>query len=115
MMESLIIKGLPVGTTLAFCMSTVAASFPEFIMLKQVMTFRLLAMIFVILLANFMVESIERVAQELGESFEVVKVTDPSKIMEYQVMSTPAVAVEGKVVHSGSIPDHAKIVGWLKT
>ena len=54
-MESLIMKGLPVGTTLAFCMATVAASFPEFIMLKQVMTFRLLAMIFVILLANFMV------------------------------------------------------------
>lgn len=54
-MESLIVKGLPVGTTLAFCMSTVAASFPEFIMLKQVMTFRLLAMIFVVLLANFMV------------------------------------------------------------
>lgn len=54
-MESLIVKGLPVGTTLAFCMSTVAASFPEFIMLKQVMTFRLLAMIFVILLASFMV------------------------------------------------------------
>jgi uncharacterized membrane protein YraQ (UPF0718 family) len=54
-MESLIMKGLPVGTTLAFCMATVAASFPEFIMLKQVMTFRLLAIIFVILLANFMV------------------------------------------------------------
>ena len=52
-MESLIIKGLPIGTTLAFCMSTVAASFPEFIMLKQVMTFRLLSLIFVILLANF--------------------------------------------------------------
>ncbi|MGM0633014.1 MAG: permease [Pseudomonadota bacterium] len=54
-MESLIVKGLPVGTTLAFCMSTVAASFPEFIMLKQVMTFRLLGLVFFILLANFMV------------------------------------------------------------
>ncbi|MFW5825693.1 MAG: permease [Marinobacter sp.] len=54
-MESLIVKGLPVGTTLAFCMSTVAASFPEFIMLKQVMTLRLLALIFLILLANFIV------------------------------------------------------------
>ncbi|MFW6345436.1 MAG: permease [Halomonas sp.] len=54
-MESLILKGLPVGTTLAFCMSTVAASFPEFIMLKQVMQWRLLGLIFVILLANFMV------------------------------------------------------------
>ncbi|PAU81114.1 hypothetical protein CK501_06005 [Halovibrio salipaludis] len=54
-MESLIVKGLPVGTTLAFCMSTVAASFPEFIMLKQVMQYRLLGLIFVILLLNFMV------------------------------------------------------------
>jgi len=54
-MESLILKGLPVGTTLAFCMSTVAASFPEFIMLKQVMQWRLLSLIFIILLVNFMI------------------------------------------------------------
>ena len=60
-------------------------------------------------------ESIERVAQELGQTVEVVKVTDPAKIMEYQVMSTPAVAVDGKVVHSGSIPDHKKIAGWLES
>jgi len=52
-MESLIVKGLPLGTTLAFCMSTVAASFPEFILLKQVMQWRLLAIIFLLLLASF--------------------------------------------------------------
>lgn len=52
-MESLIIKGLPLGTTLAFCMSTVAASFPEFILLKQVMTWKLLAIIFMLLLISF--------------------------------------------------------------
>ncbi len=52
-MESLIINGLPVGTTLAFCMSTVAASFPEFILLKQVMQWRLLAIIFAMLLISF--------------------------------------------------------------
>jgi len=52
-MESLLLKGLPLGTTLAFCMSAVAASFPEFIMLKQVMTWRLLAMLFGVLLAAF--------------------------------------------------------------
>jgi len=54
-MESLITKGLPIGTTLAFCMSTVAASFPEFILLKQVMTWRLLSIIFALLLASFTV------------------------------------------------------------
>lgn len=52
-MESLITKGLPIGTTLAFCMSTVAASFPEFILLKQVMRWRLLAILFLILLVSF--------------------------------------------------------------
>jgi uncharacterized membrane protein YraQ (UPF0718 family) len=54
-MESLITKGLPIGTTLAFCMSTVAASFPEFILLKQVMTWRLLSIIFALLLVSFTV------------------------------------------------------------
>ena len=54
-MESLITKGLPIGTTLAFCMSTVAASFPEFILLKQVMTWKLLAIILALLLFSFTV------------------------------------------------------------
>ena len=52
-MESLLQNGLPVGTTLAFCMSTVAASFPEFILLKQVMQWRLLATFFAMLLVAF--------------------------------------------------------------
>lgn len=52
-MESLLANGLPIGTTLAFCMSTVAASFPEFILLKQVMQWRLLAVLLVVLLTAF--------------------------------------------------------------
>jgi hypothetical protein len=51
--ESLLTKGLPVGTTLAFMMSTVAASFPEFVILKQVMKPRLLLIFFVMLLIMF--------------------------------------------------------------
>lgn len=54
-MESLITNGLPIGTTLAFCMSTVAASMPEFIMLKQVMQWRLLGLLFTLLLTAFTV------------------------------------------------------------
>jgi small redox-active disulfide protein 2 len=42
------------------------------------------------------------------------KETDPEAIMNYGVMSTPAVAVDGQVVHSGSIPNRAKITEWLK-
>lgn len=44
-MASLIEKGMPLGTTLAFCMGAVAISLPEFMMLKQVMQYRLLALI----------------------------------------------------------------------
>ena len=51
--ESLLRKGLPVGTTLAFMMSTVAASFPEFMMLKQVMKPTLLGIFFLLLLVMF--------------------------------------------------------------
>ncbi len=52
-MESLLLKGLPVGTTLAFCMSAVGASLPEILMLKQVMQFKLLATFVAILLVIF--------------------------------------------------------------
>lgn len=52
-MESLLLKGLPVGTTLAFCMSAVAASLPEALMLRQVMRGKLLALFLGTLLALF--------------------------------------------------------------
>lgn len=42
-MESLLTKGLPIGTTMAFCMSAVVASIPEFVMLRQIMTIKLQA------------------------------------------------------------------------
>jgi hypothetical protein len=51
--QSLISKGLPIGTTLAFMMSTVAASFPEFMLLKQVMQTKLLFIFFALLLVMF--------------------------------------------------------------
>jgi small redox-active disulfide protein 2 len=60
-------------------------------------------------------ERIERVAREMGQTVTVEKVSDPAKIMEYQVMSTPAVALDGKVVHSGSIPGRDEIVSWLES
>ncbi|GAA4651605.1 permease [Kistimonas scapharcae] len=52
-MGSLLAKSVPLGTTLAFCMSAVAVSLPEFMMLKQVMQYRLLLMIAVYLLVAF--------------------------------------------------------------
>lgn len=52
-MESLLTKGLPIGTTLAFCLSSVAASIPEFIMLKQVMRYQMLTCFYLFLFVIF--------------------------------------------------------------
>ncbi len=51
--KTLLDKGLPVGTTLAFMMSVVAASFPEFVLLRQVMKPRLLVTFFLVLMVLF--------------------------------------------------------------
>lgn len=57
---------------------------------------------------------IEDVAQEIGVAVEMEKVEDMQKIVGFGVMSTPGVVIDGKVVHSGGIPERAKIAGWLK-
>lgn len=59
-------------------------------------------------------EQIQAVADELGIEVEVEKVTDPAAIMGYKVMSTPGVAIDGTLVHSGSVPDRGKIETLLK-
>lgn len=53
--ESLMGKGVPVGTTLTFMMSVVGASLPGFILLKQVMKPKLLVSFFFLLLIIFTV------------------------------------------------------------
>jgi len=56
---------------------------------------------------------IETIAAEKGEAIELEKVTDMAAILGYGVMSTPGVVIDGKVVHSGGVPDRKKIEGWL--
>ena len=45
----------------------------------------------------------ETAVKELGMSAEIAKVTDIDKIVEYGVMTTPALAVNGAVVSSGKV------------
>ncbi len=51
--ESMLYKGVPVGTTLTFMMSVTGASLPEFLMLKQIMKPKLLIILFLLLLVLF--------------------------------------------------------------
>jgi small redox-active disulfide protein 2 len=56
---------------------------------------------------------VEETAREKGVSIELEKVEELQEIMRYGVMRTPAVVVDGQVVHSGGIPERAKIATWF--
>ena len=59
------------------------------------------------------VQLVEDTARDQGVAIDLVKVEELQKIMAYGVMSTPAVVVDGLVVHAGGIPTREKIAGWL--
>ena len=59
-------------------------------------------------------ELIEHVAQALNIEIKIYKVEDPAQIMAYGVMSTPAVIIDKKLVHKGSVPARAEVEQWLK-
>lgn len=59
-------------------------------------------------------ERIKAAAQKQRVEVEVEKVTDPKVMMSFGVLSTPAVVVEGVLVHSGSVPRLEQILDWLK-
>jgi len=50
---------------------------------------------------------------EAGKKADIMKITDINKIVEYGIMSTPAIAINGRVKASGRIPDVKEIKTWL--
>ena len=49
-------------------------------------------------------EAVEEVVNETGIDATIIKVEDINDIMQYGVMVTPALVVDGKVVASGKVP-----------
>lgn len=62
-------------------------------------------------------KKLEAVAQQavdmIGVQAQIVKVTDYVEILEYDILSTPGLVVNEKVVSSGRIPSPAEISTWL--
>ena len=56
---------------------------------------------------------IEDVASTKGVTLSLEKVEDIQAIVGYGVMSTPAVVIDGKVIHAGGVPSRDKVEQWL--
>ena len=58
-------------------------------------------------------ENTRKAVAESGKKADVIKVTDIVKIVEYGVMSTPALVIDGEVKCSGRLADAKEIKKWL--
>ena len=56
---------------------------------------------------------IERAAHDAGVDVEVLKVEGRDEILAHGVHATPAVVIDGRLVHSGGIPSHQAALAWF--
>lgn len=63
-------------------------------------------------------KKLEEVAREavasLGIDARIVKVTDMGEIIAYNVLKTPGLVINEKLVSSGRIPTPASVAEWLR-
>ncbi|MCB9040521.1 MAG: TM0996/MTH895 family glutaredoxin-like protein [Lewinellaceae bacterium] len=60
-------------------------------------------------------EVVQQVVEELSLSdVSIEKVEDIMKIMEYDIMSTPAIVIDEHVVIKGRVPSKSEIIDLLK-
>lgn len=52
---------------------------------------------------------VEKVVKESGMEVQLTKVDDIEEIMRYNIMSTPAVVIDGKVVLKGKVPSESEV------
>ena len=59
-------------------------------------------------------EEVARAAAEAaGIQAEFIKVTNQAEILDYDILSTPALVINEKVVCAGKIPTQADVTQWL--
>jgi small redox-active disulfide protein 2 len=56
---------------------------------------------------------IEQVARAKGVTVNVQKVEAMRDIVNYGVLSTPGVVIDGQVVHAGGVPGRDRVEQWL--
>jgi len=59
-------------------------------------------------------ELIKTTAAGIGVDIDLRHISDPVEIASRGVLSTPAVVVDGTIVHRGGLPNENEIKLWLK-
>jgi small redox-active disulfide protein 2 len=59
-------------------------------------------------------EAAEAAARDLGVEYRLEKITDIKRFVEFGVMLTPAMAVDGELKVSGKIPAHEALKQMLQ-
>lgn len=60
------------------------------------------------------VEQIARkVVEEMALAAQIIKVTDYNDMLQYNILSTPGLVINEKVVSSGRIPSPAEVTTWV--
>lgn len=58
---------------------------------------------------------VEEVARDGGIEVTVEKVEDPRQFAAYGVLRTPAVVIDGHLMHAGGVPSRDAVEGWFST
>ena len=56
---------------------------------------------------------VHKVVDEMALQAEIIKVTEYPEIMKYNIMSTPGLVINEKIVSTGRIPTPAEVTTWL--
>jgi len=59
-------------------------------------------------------ELTEEIISELGISAEIIKVKDINKTIDYGIMVTPALVIDGDVKVVGKIPSKHEVTKWIE-
>ncbi|MGD2205138.1 MAG: thioredoxin family protein [Anaerolineae bacterium] len=58
-------------------------------------------------------KTVRRAVAEMGVQAAVTKVTNMSDILSYDIVGTPGLVINEKVVSSGRIPSKAEVTTWV--